>query len=116
MGSSSNRKIFAPQIVFASLIILRFNKHRQDKWLKTEYDELFKDEDREQELSEEFKLVLEPVVFQGTLENQIRSLYNNDNKERQVVLICSKCTSHFHNNHLLDWLKDNPLCPVYHED
>ncbi|NPE07395.1 MAG: hypothetical protein GNW80_03850 [Asgard group archaeon] len=79
---------------------------------KIEQDVLIEKDVVQKESKAEIKLILEPIVFQGDLENQIYSLCNKTVKEGHVILICPKCTSLFHHNHLLDWLKDNPVCPV----
>lgn len=108
--------LIIPVLGFLVLIGQRIKRRRQKKWHQTEYDDLLEDDVKESSSKKEIKLVLEPVVFQGDLENQVCSLCNKTVKEGHVILICPKCASLFHHDHLLDWLKDNPLCPVCNED
>lgn len=108
--------LIIPFLGFSVIIGQRIKRKKQEKWHQTEYDDLLEDDVKESSSKEIIKLVLEPVVFQGDLENQICSLCNKAVKEGHVILICPKCASLFHHDHLFDWLKDNPLCPVCNED
>lgn len=108
--------LIVPFLGFTGIIIYRTLKKKQEKRHQTEQDVLMKMDVAEKESKEEIKLVFKPIVFQGDRENQICSLCNKAVKEGHVILICPKCASLFHYDHLLDWLTDNPLCPVCHED
>ena len=108
--------LLVPLLGFSGIIIQRIKRKREEKWHQTEHDDLIQETNIEKDTEEVIKLVLEPVVFQGDLENQVCSLCKKDVKEGHVVLICPRCASLFHHDHLLDWLKDNPLCPVCDED
>lgn len=107
--------LIVPFLGFAGIIIYRILK-KQEKRHQIEQVVLKEMNVVQNEAKEEIKLVLEPIIFQGDLENQVCSLCNKNVKEGHVILICPRCAALFHHDHLLDWLKDNPLCPVCHED
>lgn len=108
--------LLVPLIGFCAIIIQRIKSKREEKWHQTEHDDLIEDVENKEDQKESIKIVLEPVVFQGDRESQKCSLCNNVVKEGHIILICPRCAALFHHDHLLDWLKDNPLCPVCDED
>jgi hypothetical protein len=108
--------LLIPIIGFIAVMVQRIRKKKEEKWHQTENDDLLVDDEAVEEVRKEIKLVLEPEVFQGDLESQTCSLCNKAVKEGHIILTCPRCSSLFHHDHLLNWLKDNPLCPVCDED
>ncbi|MGC9779461.1 MAG: hypothetical protein HZR80_09490 [Candidatus Heimdallarchaeota archaeon] len=113
-------RILAPFVTaaFAGLIgaiSQRESQKDEEKIHRTEYDNLIQEEELEKS-EKTIKLVLEPKVFLGNREKQTCEICNKPIKEGHIVIECPRCSALFHYNHILEWLKKNPLCPVCEED
>jgi len=105
-----------PVIGFIGIMIQRIKTRRQEKRHKSDYEYLLENEEKREESKEIIQIVLEPRVFHGDLENQMCSICSMAVKDGQIILTCPECSSLFQHNHLLNWFKDNLLCPICDED
>ncbi|MHA1212216.1 MAG: RING finger protein [Candidatus Heimdallarchaeota archaeon] len=108
--------ISVPIVGITILVVQRIKTKRLEKSLQTKYDDLLVTPSTQTSIKKTTKIVLEPVVFQGTKEKQICQLCNKRIKEGQIILHCPACSTIFHYEHFLSWLEKNPLCPVCNTD
>ncbi len=98
------------------IIAQSVKKRREERYHQTEYDDLIQDVEESEKPKKSIKLVLEPKVFRGDREKQTCEICRKPIKEGHIVIECPRCASLFHHDHILDWLRKNPLCPVCKED